>query len=299
MCARAKQGMALSGAVVFSPSCPNLPSACGSCLPLPSCPDKATGQPVPLPRVGAVTARSHLLLVLRVSVSGSLVVRLLLAQLCWGTAGCWGAEHEEGRGKVPLGCWAQQEPALPLLSQTFYAVSFLMVVVYAYEAYRTVHGWRARHMAALQVSGHQPWCGWASSFAHAAVLALRGRGEQRGDPRAAPFPEVLVACPASQQSRARASSCCETRSLGSWGVSSLQERSGCLESAWQGLPYVLAWYVPAAGPEPLSTLSQAAAWCPPSQLCPGRDGCAHLHLSLQGWCRHSRSWDSSSPVAPP
>lgn len=24
-------------------------------------------------------------------------------------------------------------------------------------------------------------------------------------------------------------------------VSSLQERSGCLESAWQGLPYVLAW----------------------------------------------------------
>ncbi|XP_066846656.1 uncharacterized protein [Anser cygnoides] len=28
-------------------------------------------------------------------------------------------------------------------------------------------------------------------------------------------------------------------------VSSLQERSGCLESAWQGLPYVLAWLLPA------------------------------------------------------
>ncbi|XP_074997382.1 uncharacterized protein LOC142078565 isoform X3 [Calonectris borealis] len=57
--------------------------------------------------------------------------------------------------------------------QTFYSVSFLMVVVYAYEAYRTVHGWRARHVAALQ------------------------------------------------------------------------ERSGCLASAWQGLPYILAWLVPA------------------------------------------------------
>ncbi|XP_072712524.1 uncharacterized protein [Ciconia boyciana] len=60
-----------------------------------------------------------------------------------------------------------------MLATTFYAASFLMVVVYAYEAYRTVHGWRARHVAALQ------------------------------------------------------------------------ERSGCLESAWQGLPYILAWLVPA------------------------------------------------------
>ncbi|XP_040401084.1 uncharacterized protein LOC121064012 isoform X3 [Cygnus olor] len=48
-----------------------------------------------------------------------------------------------------------------------------MVVVYAYEAYRAIHGWRAWHMAALQ------------------------------------------------------------------------ERSGCLESAWQGLPYILAWLLPA------------------------------------------------------
>ncbi|KAM6096697.1 uncharacterized protein VSU04_017376 isoform 5-T5 [Chlamydotis macqueenii] len=60
--------------------------------------------------------------------------------------------------------------------QTFYAVSFLMVVVYAYEAYRAVHGWRAWHVAALQ------------------------------------------------------------------------ERSGCLERAWQGLPYILAWWVPAPAP---------------------------------------------------
>ncbi|XP_054056042.1 uncharacterized protein LOC128908985 isoform X3 [Rissa tridactyla] len=60
-----------------------------------------------------------------------------------------------------------------MLATTFYAVSFLMVVVYAYEAYRTVQGWRAWHVAALQ------------------------------------------------------------------------ERSRCLESLWRGLPYILAWLVPA------------------------------------------------------
>ncbi|XP_065524289.1 uncharacterized protein LOC136008640 isoform X4 [Lathamus discolor] len=37
-----------------------------------------------------------------------------------------------------------------MLATTFYAISFLMVVVYAFESYRMVHGWRARHMAALQ-----------------------------------------------------------------------------------------------------------------------------------------------------
>ncbi|KAM6420994.1 uncharacterized protein J5M81_000509 [Pluvialis apricaria] len=64
-------------------------------------------------------------------------------------------------------------PCGRMLATTFYAVSFLMVVVYAYEAYRTVHGWRAWHVAALQ------------------------------------------------------------------------DRSGCLESAWQALPYILAWLLPA------------------------------------------------------
>ncbi|XP_035192833.1 uncharacterized protein LOC118172799 [Oxyura jamaicensis] len=60
-----------------------------------------------------------------------------------------------------------------MLATTFYGVSFLMVVVYAYEAYRAIHGWRAWHVAALQ------------------------------------------------------------------------ERTGCLEGAWQGLPYILAWLLPA------------------------------------------------------
>ncbi|XP_027487732.1 uncharacterized protein LOC113940781, partial [Corapipo altera] len=60
-----------------------------------------------------------------------------------------------------------------MLVTTFYSVSFLMVVVYAYESYRTVLGGRARPAAALQ------------------------------------------------------------------------ERSRCLESARQGIPYILAWLVPA------------------------------------------------------
>ncbi|KAM6320916.1 transmembrane protein 116-like [Aegotheles albertisi] len=60
-----------------------------------------------------------------------------------------------------------------VLATTFYAVSFLMVVVYAYEAFRAVRGWRA------------------------------------------------------------------------WHVEALQERSRCLEHLWQGLPYILAWLVPA------------------------------------------------------
>ncbi|XP_051629710.1 uncharacterized protein LOC127463835 [Manacus candei] len=66
-----------------------------------------------------------------------------------------------------------------MLVTTFYSVSFLMVVVYAYESYRTVLGGRARPAAALQVR----------------------------DPA--------------------------------------RERSRCLESAWQGIPYILAWLVPA------------------------------------------------------
>nr|XP_031362415.1 uncharacterized protein LOC116184375 [Lonchura striata domestica] len=60
-----------------------------------------------------------------------------------------------------------------MLTTTSYAVSFLMVAVYAFESHRTVLGGRARPPAALQ------------------------------------------------------------------------ERSRCLESAWQGIPYVLAWLVPA------------------------------------------------------
>ncbi|XP_039560507.1 uncharacterized protein LOC120500119 [Passer montanus] len=60
-----------------------------------------------------------------------------------------------------------------MLTTTSFAVSFLMVVVYAFESHRAVLGGRARPPAALQ------------------------------------------------------------------------ERSRCLESAWQGIPYVLAWLLPA------------------------------------------------------
>ncbi|XP_068024235.1 uncharacterized protein [Melanerpes formicivorus] len=37
-----------------------------------------------------------------------------------------------------------------MLATTFYSISFLMVVVYAYESYRTARGWRAWHPPALQ-----------------------------------------------------------------------------------------------------------------------------------------------------
>lgn len=69
------------------------------------------------------------------------------------------------RGKVE-GALAALDTAgspLPLLPQTSYAVSFLMVVVYAFESHRTVLGGRARPPAALQVrappghSGESPW----------------------------------------------------------------------------------------------------------------------------------------------
>ncbi|XP_050841085.1 transmembrane protein 116-like [Serinus canaria] len=90
-----------------------------------------------------------------------------------------GATALLGTGTIPLLPAPLSVPAYAacpygrMLTTTSYAVSFLMVVVYAYESHRTVLGGRARPPAALQ------------------------------------------------------------------------ERSRCLESAWQGIPYVLAWLVPA------------------------------------------------------
>ncbi|XP_059703658.1 uncharacterized protein LOC132327950 isoform X4 [Haemorhous mexicanus] len=90
-----------------------------------------------------------------------------------------GATALLGTGTIPLLPAPLSAPAYAacpygrMLTTTSYAVSFLMVVVYAYESHRTVLGGRARPPAALQ------------------------------------------------------------------------ERSRCLESAWRGIPYVLAWLVPA------------------------------------------------------
>ncbi|XP_041261512.1 uncharacterized protein LOC121336437 isoform X2 [Onychostruthus taczanowskii] len=90
-----------------------------------------------------------------------------------------GATALLGTGTIPLLPAPLSAPAYAacpygrMLTTTSYAVSFLMVVVYAYESHRTVLGGRARPPAALQ------------------------------------------------------------------------ERSRCLESAWQGIPYVLAWLLPA------------------------------------------------------
>ncbi|XP_071274536.1 uncharacterized protein [Agelaius tricolor] len=90
-----------------------------------------------------------------------------------------GATALLGTGTIPLLPAPLSVPAYAacpygrMLTTTSYAVSFLMVLVYAYESHRTVLGGRARPPAALQ------------------------------------------------------------------------ERSRCLESAWQGIPYALAWLVPA------------------------------------------------------
>ncbi|XP_031961586.1 uncharacterized protein LOC116442552 isoform X1 [Corvus moneduloides] len=84
-----------------------------------------------------------------------------------------------GTGTIPLLPAPLSVPAYAacpygrMLTTTSYAVSFLMVVVYAFESHRTVLGGRARPPAALQ------------------------------------------------------------------------ERSRCLERAWQAIPYILAWLVPA------------------------------------------------------
>ncbi|XP_068045409.1 uncharacterized protein [Anomalospiza imberbis] len=99
-----------------------------------------------------------------------------------------GAAALLGTGTIPLLPASLSVPAYAacpygrMLATTSYAVSFLMVVVYAYESHRTVLGGRARPPAALQ------------------------------------------------------------------------ERSRCLESAWQGIPYVLAWLVP-----PLTLLARLLA----------------------------------------
>ncbi|XP_063253283.1 uncharacterized protein LOC134550478 isoform X5 [Prinia subflava] len=90
-----------------------------------------------------------------------------------------GAAALLGTGTIPLLPAPLSVPAYAacpygrMLTATAYAVSLLMVVVYAYESHRTVLGGRARPPAALQ------------------------------------------------------------------------ERSRCLESAWRGIPYALAWLLPA------------------------------------------------------
>ncbi|XP_069720130.1 uncharacterized protein [Phaenicophaeus curvirostris] len=69
-----------------------------------------------------------------------------------------------------------------MLLTTFYSVSFLMVVVYAYEAHRTVHGRRGWHVAALQewvpgehLAGVAVHPGLAGDSAHTAGAADRPR----------------------------------------------------------------------------------------------------------------------------
>lgn len=135
-----------------------------------------------------------------------------------------GVSGAEGRWKGPWWRWTRQDPrslslSSPPPSQASYAVSFLMVAVYAYESHRTVLGGRAGPPAALQVR---------ASPGHS-----RDRTGERGAIRGSPFPREfgISAVPA------------ELRPPLQPRLTAVlpQERSRCLESAWQGIPYVLAW----------------------------------------------------------
>lgn len=154
-----------------------------------------------------------------------------------------GAQHlggsSEGWGPVPSGLWVQQEPFF--LSQTFYAVSFLMVVVYAYEAYRAIHGWRAWHVAALQVSVPQMWHSRAAPSLYTAAPAPQWPGKQRGQPHSLGHRWHPLHPARSQQSRAGASSCCGTGRAGSRrfppcrrGVGAWRARGGVCPTSWPG-----------------------------------------------------------------
>lgn len=125
------------------------------------------------------------------------------------------------RGKVEGALAALDTTGSPLLSQTSYAVSFLMVVVYAFESHRTVLGGRAWPPAALQVrappghSGESPWPLGAAGPSRTARFP--GNSGFPSSPRLRPplQPRLTALLP--------------------------QERSRWLERAWQGIPYILAW----------------------------------------------------------
>nr|XP_041569666.1 translation initiation factor IF-2-like [Taeniopygia guttata] len=113
-----------------------------------------------------------------------------------------------------------------MLTTTSYAVSFLMVAVYAYESHRTVLGGRARPPAALQV---RAWPGHSRD----STGERRSEPGQPLSPASRDFPVLAELRPPLQPR---------------FSAVLPQERSRCLESAWRGIPYVLAWWVPAAGP---------------------------------------------------
>jgi len=79
-----------------------------------------------------------------------------------------------------------------------------MVVVYAYEAYRAVHGRRAWHLAALQVGAPRRGASGIACPAHGCCSPARSSAGTRGQPLAAGS-WGLPLHPASWQSGAGAS----------------------------------------------------------------------------------------------
>ncbi|CAN8210420.1 unnamed protein product [Coccothraustes coccothraustes] len=115
-----------------------------------------------------------------------------------------GAAALLGTGTIPLLPAPLSAPAYAacpygrMLTTTSYAVSFLMVVVYAYESHRTVLGGRARPPAALQVRaspGHSRESLWAHTAPLLPALTLLAQLLARGASAADIGPAVPWAGP--------------------------------------------------------------------------------------------------------
>ncbi|XP_043377758.1 GRIP and coiled-coil domain-containing protein 1 isoform X12 [Chelonia mydas] len=68
-----------------------------------------------------------------------------------------------------------------MLALMFYAISFLMVIVYAYEVNRTIRGWRVTHMTAPQVGADQAFLPHPAGMPEAALLPHRAQPGQGPD----------------------------------------------------------------------------------------------------------------------
>ncbi|XP_074818524.1 uncharacterized protein LOC141993100 [Natator depressus] len=68
-----------------------------------------------------------------------------------------------------------------MLAMMFYAISFLMVIVYAYEVNRTIRGWRVTHMTALQVGADQAFLPHPAGMPEAVLLPHRAQPGQGPD----------------------------------------------------------------------------------------------------------------------
>ncbi|XP_043377727.1 GRIP and coiled-coil domain-containing protein 1 isoform X8 [Chelonia mydas] len=93
-----------------------------------------------------------------------------------------------------------------MLALMFYAISFLMVIVYAYEVNRTIRGWRVTHMTAPQAAARPPVPGPAAAERHVSERRRSHGRRTRHAPHGQPLPRglqpVLLQLPGPRPSRA-------------------------------------------------------------------------------------------------